>query len=234
MAFWRSPADCSRDLESPRRQIEAQLTSERAASLAQTAAALESHLTSEQQARAAEQVRHAAERDADAARLAQMEEAQQQLLGELAASMDMQEADVREAERLRALLAEREAMLAEREAANAALAAQAEALMAAEARALERAAADAAQLEDARSQLAQADTRLRAAQGIALRTIGAAARLWRQRRDVSKENPAPATHEAAIATRPIGDFDWAPEGEEAVDEVTDEVQDADREVAVEA
>ena len=188
-------------------EIEAQLTSEQAASLSQIASSLESQLASELKERAAEQSRHAAEREADAARLAQMEEAlaaaratQQQLLCELSASMELQEADVLEAERLRKLLVERDAHLAERDEALALLAAQAEALRAAEASAREQAADVATQLDGARELLAQSGARLRAAEDMARRKIGAAVRTWRQRRDCG---------EAAIgiATRPMGDID---------------------------
>ena len=125
---------------------------------------------------------------------------QQQLLCELSASMELQEADVLEAERLRKLLVERDAHLAERDEAFALLAAQAETLRAAEASAREQAAAVATQLDDARELLAQSGARLRAAEDMARRKIGAAVRTWRQRRDCG---------EAAIgiATRPMGDID---------------------------
>ena len=114
--------------------------------------------------------------------------------------MELQEADVLEAERLRKLLVERDAHLAERDEALALLAAQAEALRAAEASAREQAADVATQLDGARELLAQSGARLRAAEDMARRKIGAAVRTWRQRRDCG---------EAAIgiATRPMGDID---------------------------
>ena len=104
----------------------------------------------------------------------------------------------------RRLQAEAEERRFQAEAKAEAIAAKAEALRAAEASAREQAAAVATQLDDARELLAQSGARLRAAEDMARRKIGAAVRTWRQRRDGG---------EAAIgiATRPMGDIDvWAP------------------------
>jgi hypothetical protein len=69
----------------------------------------------------------------------------------------------------------------------------------------------------ARELLAQSGARLRAAEDMARRKIGAAVRTWRQRRDGG---------EAAIgiATRPMGDIDvWAPLEQEAEVEEQEEL-----------
>ena len=82
-------------------ELDPQLTSERAALYKAERDSLATQLTSEHEARKEEQVAHAdqAARDTDA--IAGLRAAQQSLMAELAANMEMQEQDVMEAERLR-------------------------------------------------------------------------------------------------------------------------------------
>ena len=100
-------------------ELEPQHTSERAGVLQSEVESLAEQMRIEYEERKAEQVRHAEEVHAGAEALAQSEvmleearEAQKQLLQELANSMDVQERDVREAERLRGELRARDADLA--------------------------------------------------------------------------------------------------------------------------
>lgn len=203
-------------------EVEAQLTSERAAQLGVTAASLQEHLMGEQAERAAEQARHAGERERDEARVREVEEAlaqaraaQQALLNELAASMEVQEADVQEAERLRALLTERDAQLRERDVHHERLTEQIEQLTAAEAGAREEAAEARGQLEAthvhldlANARLVRAATQQQAAERLARRSIAAAACAW-----VAGRRPGPLPEVHRDATRDFGEVDRMPEEE---------------------
>ena len=212
-------------------EVEAQHTAERAGILGAELESLSSHMTTEMQERRQEQLRHADERQRDADALAASETAQRQLIEELASSMDVQERDLREAERLRELLEKREAQLAEAERVHAAneqasamameeLAAR---LALAEARAeaieregAERLAAEAARADSLAAAAAQSQQK---AERLARACIGAAVRAARWRRAArerdSEQEGALLTHAALTRASNWGDVQASEQGEGA-------------------
>lgn len=165
-------------------ELDPQLTSERAALYKAERDSLATQLTSEHEARKEEQVAHAdqAARDTDA--IAGLRAAQQSLMAELAANMEMQEQDVMEAERLRGLLREMDDDHREKERLHAERQAQAEAKLVEMQMRAEKAEAEAAlraQEAEARLEaLTRSDAnaqRLRAqAERLAMRSLVAAVR----------------------------------------------------------
>ena len=158
-------------------ELESQLTSERAALLAAERDSLAAQLTSEHEARSEEQRVHAdrAARDADI--ITGLRTAERELMGELETNMALQEKDLQEAERLRELLAEREAELAQREAeAQRRLQDMKDRAEAAEAEAMVRGEVAAARLDALERSEAQAQCAKEHAERLAVRVLASAVR----------------------------------------------------------
>ena len=169
-----------------------------------------------EQARQAERAREAAERLAETeAALSEARDGQQKLLEELAVSMYVQERDLQEAERLRTLLAQREAESEARERQHAAVAEAADAalkdalsrLAAAEEEVRRQREELDAQAAIASAQEAAARRHQAAAERLALSSIARAVRIWRDARQAAAADDESTQHFTSSTTQDGVDSD---------------------------
>ena len=203
-------------------EVDGQHSAERAGVLGTERDAIAGQLSQEQAARKEEQTLHAERQREAAERLAETEAAlseardgQQKLLEELAVSMDVQERDLQEAERLRALLAQREAESEARERQHAAVAEAADAalkdalsrLAAAEEEARRQREELDAQAAIASAQEAAARRHQAAAERLALSSIARAVRIWRDARQAAAADDESTQHFTSSTTQDGVDSD---------------------------